>query len=67
MSTVAEAWMQQGEARGRAETLLRLLERRFGAVPESVRTWVAERSASEVDAWLGAPSLEAVFGDDPAY
>ena len=70
MSTVAEAWVREGEARGRAEgeargrtegkaegkaeTLLRLLRRRFGPVPGSARARVAVGSAAEIDVWLDA-------------
>ena len=77
MSTVAEAWVREGEDRGRvegkaegkAETLLRLLQRRFGAVPESARARVAGGSAAELDAWidalLDAQSLTEVFDARP--
>ena len=81
MSTVAEAWMREGKAQGRAEgkaegramgrtegkaeTLLRLLQRRFGPVAESARARVADGSATEIDAWfdalLDAQSLTEVF------
>ena len=74
MSTVAEAWVRegklQGRAEGKAETLLRLLRRRFGPVPESARARVAVGSAAEIDAWLDAlldaQSLTEVF-DARAY
>ncbi len=69
MSTVAEAWVReakvQGRAEGKAETLLRLLQRRFGPVPDSARARVAVGSAAEIDAWLDAlldaQSLTEVF------
>ena len=81
MSTVAEAWVREGEAKGRAEgkaqgraegkaeTLLRLLQRRFGPVPASARSRVAVGSAAEIDAWLDAlldaQSLTDVFDARP--
>ena len=73
MSTVAEAWMREGKAQGRAEgkaeTLLRLLQRRFGPVAESARARVADGSAAEIDAWfdalLDAQSLTEVFDAHP--
>ena len=73
MSTVAEAWVREGEARGRAEgkaeTLLRLLQRRFGPVPGNARARVAVGSAAEIDAWLDAlldaQSLTEVFDARP--
>ena len=59
----------EGRAEGKAETLLRLLQRRFGAVPERVRTRVAVGSAAEIDGWidalLDAQSLTEVFDAGP--
>ena len=70
MGTVAEAWIEQGRAegieRGRTEglaqgiatgqagLLLRLLELRFGELPEVVRERVRGATASELEAWAGA-------------
>jgi hypothetical protein len=55
----------EGRAEGKAETLIRLLQRRFGPVTESVRARVAVGSAAEIDAWLDAlldaQSLTEVF------
>ncbi len=85
MSTVAEAWVREGKtqgraegkaqgraegkAQGKAETLLRLLQRRFGPVPERARSRVAVGSAAEIDAWLDAlldaQSLTEVFDARP--
>ena len=73
MSTVAEAWVQEAKAEGRvegkAETLLRLLQRRFGPVPERARARVAVGSAAEIDAWidalLDAQSVTEVFDARP--
>ncbi len=69
MGTVAEAWLEQGRAegieKGQAGLLLRLLERRFGALPESVRERVHDASVSELEAWaeavLDAAELEEVL------
>ena len=77
MGTVAEAWLEQGRAegiekglaqgieKGQAGLLLRLMERRFGALPESVRQRVRDASASELEVWaeavLDAASLEEVL------
>ena len=61
MSTIAEALMERGKARG----LTRLLERRFGPLPRTVRERVAAADPGELDAWLDrildADSLAAVF------
>lgn len=62
-------WEQETANRGRKEgegaALLRLLERRFGALPEAVTTRVAEASTDEIEGWLDrvldASSLEDVF------
>jgi hypothetical protein len=49
-----------------AETLLRLLERRFHSVPEPYQAQVLTADANQLDTWidavLDAESIEAVFG-----
>ena len=61
----------RGEARGRAKALLQLLEARFGAVSEGVRTRVLSASPRELDTWLGAVldarDLDAVFGGESTH
>ncbi len=58
MPTVAEVWMEEarteGVAIGKAETLLRQLERRFGAVGDDARTRVLAAPVEDLDAWLDA-------------
>ena len=69
MATLAQRWLEEGEAEGglegKAETLLRLLALRFGAVPDAVRARVRAAVGADLDAWLDAileaPDLEAVF------
>lgn len=73
MSIAAEQWKAEGMALGKAEglregqarTLLRLLERRFGSVSESVRERVATADIDTLDRWfdrgLDAPTLDTVF------
>lgn len=55
----------RGEIRGRAETLLRLMHRRYGAVPDAVIDRVHAAGIEDLDQWtdavLDAPSLDAVF------
>jgi hypothetical protein len=55
----------RGEIRGRAETLLRLLRKRFGAVPDAAVERVHAAGIEDLDRWadavLDAPSLDAVF------
>ena len=85
MGTVAEAWIEQGRAEGiekgrsegrtegRAEgqagIVLRLLELRFGVLPDSVRERVRGASAPELEAWaeavLAAASLDEVLAARP--
>ncbi len=79
MPTVAEEWMKEGEARGlmrgraegKAATLLRLLERRFGAVPEDARARVLAAPVGDLDAWLdafvSASDLDDVFRNDAVH
>ncbi len=73
VGTIAEALMERGKARGLAEGLeqgeerglTRLLERRFGPLPRTVRERVAAAELDELDAWLDrildADSLAAVL------
>jgi predicted transposase YdaD len=60
----------RGEIRGRAETLLRLMRRRYGAVPDAVIDRVHAAGIEDLDRWadavLDAPSLDAVF-DPPKH
>ncbi|MDD9993548.1 MAG: Rpn family recombination-promoting nuclease/putative transposase [Rhodospirillales bacterium] len=81
MVTVAEAWIEQGRAEGiekglaqgittgQAGLLLRLLELRFGELPETVGDRVRGASASELEAWAGAvlvaESLDEVLAVRP--
>ncbi len=74
MSIAAREWMAEGQKQGREEgqkqgrrdSLLRLLERRFGRLPEQISERAAAGSAEEVDAWfdkaVDAATLDAVFG-----
>jgi hypothetical protein len=55
----------KGEIRGRTETLLRLMRKRFGDVPDAVAERLQTAGSDDLDRWtdavLDAPSLEAVF------
>ena len=67
MGTVAQAWMDEGRAKGIAEgiadgllqgrsegeaaLLLRLLERRFGRLPAAIRDRVRGAAADDLEAW----------------
>ena len=77
MGTVAQAWIEQGIERGiergrsegQAGIVLRLLELRFGDVPDVVRERVRGASAAELEAWaeavLVAASLDEVLAARP--
>ncbi len=68
-----ERWVQQqrqeyersGARQGEAAMLLRLLERRFGALPDRDRERVLAADTATIEEWglrvLDADSLEAVF------
>jgi hypothetical protein len=55
----------EGKAEGKAESLLHLMRRRFGSVPEEIAARVITASSAELDVWLDnildAASPEAVL------
>ena len=67
--TIAETLKAEGEARGiakgEAKSLIRLLERRFGLLPQDVKDRIAGADLDQLDAWidrvLDAKSLEDLF------
>ena len=70
MSVMAQE-RKQGRIEGKAETLLRLLERRFHGVPEPYRARLLAADADQLDTWidavLEADSVDAVFGRPTAH
>jgi hypothetical protein len=58
----------EGEARGGAKMLRRLLERRFGALPQSIQQQIATADVVSIEAWvdraLDAPDLRSVFASN---
>jgi hypothetical protein len=56
-----------GRAEGKAETLLRLLQRRFGDVPQAARDRIANADVASLDRWLDrvidAADLASVLKD----
>jgi hypothetical protein len=60
-----------GKVMGKAETLLRLLDRRFHGVPENYRRLVLTAEADQLDTWidtvLDAKTIENVFGAPTAH
>ena len=65
-----EQHKHDGEQKGRADVLIRQLNIRFGELPDSTVERIRAGSAANHDRWaerlLSAPSLEAVFGDEPS-
>jgi len=70
MGTVADEWLKQGEARGRAEgkaaMLTRMLERRFGELPAWACARIQQADDARLDVWadalIDARALSDVFG-----
>jgi hypothetical protein len=57
-----------GEACGKAELLTKFLERRFGALPDAIRSQVASANVDALDQWADrmdtAKTLGEVFADE---
>jgi predicted transposase/invertase (TIGR01784 family) len=57
----------EGRTEGQAKSLIRLLERRFGTLPEPLRARVFDADVPSLDAWLDrvfdAPDLHAIFAE----
>lgn len=57
----------EGQVKGQAKSLIRLLERRFGTLPENLRARVSDADVQSLDVWLDrvfeASDLEAVFAE----
>ena len=55
----------EGRVEGQVQTLLRLLTRRFGPLPDSISTRVGAGTPDELDTWtdriLTAPTLDDLF------
>lgn len=73
VSLAAREWIAEGRAEGRTEgqahALTRLLARRFGPLPDTVRARVEAADPDTLDDWLDrvldAPTLDAVFEGGP--
>ena len=61
-------FFNKGMAKGKAETLIKLLRQRFGSLSKEVKARITRASIDELDVWTGrvlpAESLDAVFADD---
>ncbi len=56
-------WNEEGRQEGAAGVLLRLLERRFGPLPDTARARIASADVSSLENW-GLRLLEAGSLDD---
>jgi len=69
VTSVERFGCQRGRAEGEANALIRLLEKRFGPLPDDRRERIMRAEAGEIDAWLDrildAPSPDAVL-DGPS-
>ncbi len=68
LATLGETWIEQWKAEERAEMIVRLLRRRFGALPPEFEQRILGADLDQLDVWadrlLDVPSPEALF-DDP--
>lgn len=59
-------WREEGETKGRADVLLKLLGLRFGQVPDAIRARVEAASLTQLDTWvervLTATTVDEVLG-----
>ena len=69
MSKGLSEGIAKGMAEGKAADVTRLLQHRFGALPQAVQSRIAAAPLNELerlfDQALDAPSLDAIFGPDP--
>jgi hypothetical protein len=60
-----QQWRQEGRLEGEAKVLLRLLERRFGPVPDAVRERIGAAGLADLDTWimrvLDAAAIDDIF------
>jgi hypothetical protein len=74
LATRGEVWVKEllaeGRAEGKAESLVRLLTARFGALPPAVRKGIGAADLATLERWfdhaIEASDLPSVFRRDPA-
>jgi len=58
-------YFDEGQTRGEARTLVRLLEKRIGTVPEALRARIFAADLASIEAWfdraIEATEFESVF------
>ena len=73
METIAQYLRREGRQEGRQEgersIVLRMLQRRFGVLPEALRERVEAADSQQLERWsdrlLAASSIDVVFADEP--
>jgi hypothetical protein len=53
----------RGEARGKAELLTKFLERRFGSLPDAIRSQVASANVDALDQWADRMDTAKTLGE----
>jgi predicted transposase YdaD len=70
-SQVERELLAEGEARGEAKALVRVLERRFGPVAADIQRRIGEAEKAQLESWLDravdARTLDAVFEEPAAH
>jgi predicted transposase/invertase (TIGR01784 family) len=65
MGCLTQPFYEKGKSEGEAKVLTRLLEKRFGVVPQLLRERIFAANVGQIEAWvervLDAPDLHAVF------
>ncbi|MGI9229062.1 MAG: DUF4351 domain-containing protein, partial [Gammaproteobacteria bacterium] len=79
MTNLVDQWLAEGRAEGIAEgiakgeagILTRQLQRKFGQLSEDIQQRLTQATPDDLEAWadkiLDAPSLDAIFGDQPRH
>ena len=67
LTTPERVYLRRGRAEGQADLLLRLLARRFGAIPDATTARIRSATAAQLETWalnfVDAETLDEVFSD----
>ena len=65
MASLVDEWIAQGEIKGEANTLMRLLSRRFGKLPDHIKDKISNANSDKIKIWIDrfvdASSLDDIF------
>ena len=65
MGWITQPFYDKGKAEGEAKVLAQLLEKRFGAIPASLRQRIFAADVTSIETWVerafDAPDLQSVF------